>query len=175
TATRRYATPCTLGPAGKPCRYRHGGRQGGLNGVEAWVETKLRRGNRVKFLATQPAWLVKGAIAGSRVYILARKEDTFNLWHGRQVREHKSVALRPGGWLGLMAEAYSRSRKANWLGKKNLESRVRGIFQRDDAPGIGAVQMTSERVARGAGPVQLLVGAHRGANRKRHFSVAIGL
>src|SRR5262249_6630611 len=69
-----------------------------------------------------------------------------------------------------MAEAYSRSRKANWLGKKNLESRVRGIFQPDDAPGIGAVQMTSERVARGAGPVQLLVGAHRGANRKRHFS-----
>src|SRR5260370_7556095 len=69
-----------------------------------------------------------------------------------------------------MAEAYSRSRKANWLGKKNLESRVRGIFQRDDAPGIGAVQMTSERVARGAGPVQLLGGAHRGANRKRHFS-----
>src|SRR5262245_66644927 len=69
-----------------------------------------------------------------------------------------------------MAEAYSRSRKANWLGKKNLESRVRGIFQRDDAPGIGAVQMTSERVAHGAGPVQLLVGAHRGANQKRHFS-----
>jgi len=88
----------------------------------------------------------------------------------RRCTKHKSVALRPGGWLGLMAEAYSRSRKANWLGKKNLESRVRGIFQRDDAPGIGAVQMTSERVARGAGPVQLLVGAHRGANRKRHFS-----
>ena len=70
----------------------------------------------------------------------------------------------------IIVLAYSRSRKANWLGKKNLESRVRGIFQRDDAPGIGAVQMTSERVARGAGPVQLLVGAHRGANRKRHFS-----
>jgi hypothetical protein len=28
---------------------------------------------------------------------------------------------------------------------------VRGVFQRDDAPGIGAVQMRSGRVARGLG------------------------
>jgi hypothetical protein len=37
------------------------------------------------------------------------------------------VALRPGGGLGLTAKAHARS-EANWLGKKNLESRVRGDF-----------------------------------------------
>jgi hypothetical protein len=88
----------------------------------------------------------------------------------RRCTKHKGGALRPGGWLGLMAEAYSRSRKANWLGKKNLESRVRRHISTGRRTGHRAVQMTSERVARGAGPVQLLVGAHRGANRKRHFS-----
>jgi hypothetical protein len=38
---------------------------------------------------------------------------------------------------------------------------MRGVFQRDDAPGIGADQMASGRVARGAGPVQLPSGAYR--------------
>jgi hypothetical protein len=47
-------------------------------------------------------------------------------------------------------------RKANWLEKENLESKVWGEFQRDDAPGLGAVQMLGgsdalREVARGAG------------------------
>jgi hypothetical protein len=46
--------------------------------------------------------------------------------------------------------SYSK-RKANWLGKKNLESKVRGVFQLDDAPGIGVVRMPFGRVGRGAG------------------------
>lgn len=58
------------------------------------------------------------------------------------------VALRPGGGLGLTAEGPYSKRKANWLGKE--ESTERGVLQRDDAPGIGADQMASRRVARGA-------------------------
>ena len=38
------------------------------------------------------------------------------------------VALRPGGGLGFTAEAHARS-EGQRLGKKNLESRVRGAFQ----------------------------------------------
>ena len=43
--------------------------------------------------------------------------------------------------------------------KKILASRARGVFNGMNAPGIGAVQMTSGRVACGAGVVQLPVGA----------------
>ena len=51
------------------------------------------------------------------------------------------VALRSSGGLGLTAEAHTRSEGPTGKEKKNSESRVRRVFQRDDAPGIGAVQM----------------------------------
>jgi ubiquinone/menaquinone biosynthesis C-methylase UbiE len=69
------------------------------------------------------------------------------------------AVLRAGGGLGLTAEAHTRSERPTGEEKKNSESRVRGVFQRDDAPGIGAAQMPSGRVPRGAVPVQLPVVA----------------
>ena len=54
-------------------------------------------------------------------------------------------------WAGLTEEAHMLEAKGQLARKKNLESRVRGIFQRDDAPGIGAVQMPFRRVGCGAG------------------------
>ncbi|WP_321471058.1 hypothetical protein [uncultured Paludibaculum sp.] len=55
---------------------------GCLNGVETWVETKLVKGNRLRFEPTQPAWIMKRVRHGGRVFVFARHQDTFLLWAG---------------------------------------------------------------------------------------------
>lgn len=68
---------------------------GCLNGVEVWVELKyVRSGWAIKFQPTQPAWILKRTAYGGRVFILARKDDTFYLYRGAQVRELLDRGLR---------------------------------------------------------------------------------
>jgi len=55
---------------------------GCLNGTESWIETKLVKGNRIRFEPFQPAWLQKRARAGGRVFVFARKGATFYVWAG---------------------------------------------------------------------------------------------
>ena len=79
-------------------------------------------------------------------------------------RTPKIVALRPGGGLGLYQRLILDAKGQLARKKKSSESRVCGVFQRDDTPVIGAVQTPSDGVARGAGPVQLPVGASSRSN-----------
>ncbi len=60
---------------------------GCLNGIEAWVETKLIKGNQITFQPFQPAWLLKRLHHGGRVFVLARKDDTLMLWGGSALAE----------------------------------------------------------------------------------------
>jgi len=56
-------------------------------GVEAWLELKVYKGNRLVFQPTQPAWILKRRMHGGRVFILARKDDVLYLYDGAQVRQ----------------------------------------------------------------------------------------
>jgi len=56
---------------------------------------------------------------------------------------------------------------ALWLGKKNRESRVRGVLQRDDVP-AWVVQMPCGRAAREAGP-RLPACAQFGPSLEQHL------
>ncbi len=55
------------------------------DGVASWVETKIIHGNKITFQRFQPAWLLKRTIRHDRVFVLARKLDTFYLWAGRSL------------------------------------------------------------------------------------------
>jgi hypothetical protein len=83
-------------------------------------------------------------------------------WVTRGGPDAEIAARRPSAGLGLTAAAHTRSERPTCQEKKNLESRVRCVLQRDDAPGMGAVQTPCGRVARGGAPVQLPVCAFSG-------------
>lgn len=54
-------------------------------GVEVWIENKIYKGNRVEFRPTQPGWIMTRRMAGGRVFVLARKDDSFLLYDGGRV------------------------------------------------------------------------------------------
>jgi len=63
-----------------------------LDGVEFWVECKWTpsvKGARFShpLTAGQCAWLLKRVHAGRSAWVLARRVDTFKLWHGSWARE----------------------------------------------------------------------------------------
>lgn len=66
---------------------------GCLAGRDFWLELKLVTGNQVKLTPLQAAWLKTRAEAGGRSFVLARKGDTFRLWHGED-----APAVRETGW-----------------------------------------------------------------------------
>lgn len=71
---------------------------GCLNGHEIWVETKLVKGNRIKFEKFQPSWIKKRVLAGGRVFIFARHKDTFLLWRGFPIEwDVYNTPLKEGG------------------------------------------------------------------------------
>lgn len=55
---------------------------GCLNGVEAWIENKLVKGNQITFQPMQPAWIIQRIAHGGRVFVLARKGDALLVWAG---------------------------------------------------------------------------------------------
>ena len=69
------------------------------------------------------------------------------------------IELRPGGTLGMTAETHTRSEIPTGEEKKNLESRVRGVFNRMTYRASAPVQMSVGRVACVGRPVQLPSGA----------------
>jgi hypothetical protein len=60
---------------------------GCCRGTEAWIENKIIHGNQIKFQPQQPAWLLKRQSHGGNVFILARKDDAFWLYGGKQLRQ----------------------------------------------------------------------------------------
>ncbi len=72
-----------------------------LNGKDHWVESKWnpskRYGKRFShpLTAQQCAWLLKRTSCGGSAWILARRMDTFKLWHGSYARE-----VLDNGWNG---------------------------------------------------------------------------
>lgn len=66
------------------------------------------------------------------------------------------VAVRPGGRLGLTAEAHTWSERPTGWEKKNLGPTCGGVFQRDKVPGhLGRFRCPSGGWLAGAAPVQL--------------------
>ena len=57
------------------------------NGLAAWVELKLFKGNKFSFRPSQPAWIMMNISHGGRVFVLARKKDTMLLFNGKHIPE----------------------------------------------------------------------------------------
>jgi hypothetical protein len=63
-------------------------------GVTVDIENKVYDGNKLKFRISQPPWITKRCLAGGRVFVLARKKDTFYLYHGARVNELVAFGIK---------------------------------------------------------------------------------
>lgn len=78
-----------------------------FRGVEAWIELKVAKGNRLIFQPTQGPWIRQRVASGGRVFILARKEDTLHLYPWTIV-DHST-------WFGVLP-AYVTNIPFDWNG-----------------------------------------------------------
>ena len=92
--------------------------EGCHGGVSVWVENKVYEGNKVHFQPTQPVWIIRRRMAGGRVFVLARKLDTFYLYDGARVNDLIRDGIKtpadftmskPWDWSALLAAIFGHN------------------------------------------------------------------
>jgi len=85
------------------------------HGVQAWIELKIVKGNRLIFRPAQPDWIRKRWATGGRVYVLARKADVLYLFPAAIVNDPVYngsikpifVTKIPFDWAGLQKTIFA--------------------------------------------------------------------
>jgi hypothetical protein len=56
-------------------------------GVETWIELKISHGNWLHFRNSQRGWIVRRAVAGGTVLVVARHLDSLYMWLAKDLMD----------------------------------------------------------------------------------------